>query len=366
MRDEGQAARLRVVATRARDAPAASRRRRSHRRVEALTQYARARTGPRRPRCDRRSRSGCGRPARSGRRAEGASAQACRLVNAGGGSGSRTKRAACPACRSSRIRMLDVLSIPRTPERRRLAFISGCQRVRDAVREPAADLGAAAAGTTPSEGTWAERQAERVKEPTSVHRRPRRPDRLLSALEPHAPRLASPGKGARLRVRRRQVPEPDEGARLGDLRHRAFHRRGVPEAPSTAGRAAGRVVRFRRPESRARASARIRWTRCSSWPDRCATAGILFVSTPRLDTLPLHRDLKYCLSGHRHVVSFSETCLRGLLARAGFDTIARDRRAGAGRGVYGGKAVAAPSRRRAEVDAPGAAGAAARGRQCAR
>ena len=35
--------------------------------------------------------------------------------------------AACPACRSSRIRMLEGFSIPRTPERRRLAFISGCK-----------------------------------------------------------------------------------------------------------------------------------------------------------------------------------------------------------------------------------------------
>jgi SAM-dependent methyltransferase len=50
--------------------------------------------------------------------------------------------------------------------------------------------------------------------------------------------------------------------------------------------------------------------------------GVLFVSVPRLDTLPQHGDLKYCLN-HRHVVCFSETCLRGLLARAGFATTAR-------------------------------------------
>jgi len=50
--------------------------------------------------------------------------------------------------------------------------------------------------------------------------------------------------------------------------------------------------------------------------------GVLFVSVPRLDTLPQHGDLKYCLN-HRHVVCFSETCLRGLLTRAGFATTAR-------------------------------------------
>jgi len=51
--------------------------------------------------------------------------------------------------------------------------------------------------------------------------------------------------------------------------------------------------------------------------------GVMFVSVPRLDTLPQHGDLKYCLSGYRHVVCFSETCLKGLLSRAGLAATAR-------------------------------------------
>jgi hypothetical protein len=50
---------------------------------------------------------------------------------------------------------------------------------------------------------------------------------------------------------------------------------------------------------------------------------VLFVSVPRLDTLPAHGDLDYCISGRRHVMCFSETCLRGLLGRAGFTTAGR-------------------------------------------
>ena len=50
--------------------------------------------------------------------------------------------------------------------------------------------------------------------------------------------------------------------------------------------------------------------------------GVLFVSVPRLDTLPAHGDLAYCISGRRHVVCFSETCWTGLLARAGFASTA--------------------------------------------
>jgi len=51
--------------------------------------------------------------------------------------------------------------------------------------------------------------------------------------------------------------------------------------------------------------------------------GALFLSVPRLDTLPVHRDYRYCLNGRTHVVGFSETCLRGLLARVGLTPTAR-------------------------------------------
>jgi len=51
--------------------------------------------------------------------------------------------------------------------------------------------------------------------------------------------------------------------------------------------------------------------------------GVLFLSVPRLDTLPVHRDYRYCLNGRTHVVAFSEACLHGLLARAGLTLTAR-------------------------------------------
>jgi SAM-dependent methyltransferase len=51
--------------------------------------------------------------------------------------------------------------------------------------------------------------------------------------------------------------------------------------------------------------------------------GVLFVSVPRLDTLPEHRDFRYCINSRTHLLSFSETCLKGLLARSGFAVTAR-------------------------------------------
>lgn len=50
--------------------------------------------------------------------------------------------------------------------------------------------------------------------------------------------------------------------------------------------------------------------------------GYFLISVPRLDTLAVHRRVQYCLRPRTHVVAFTETCLRGLLARAGLETVA--------------------------------------------
>jgi 2-polyprenyl-3-methyl-5-hydroxy-6-metoxy-1,4-benzoquinol methylase len=46
--------------------------------------------------------------------------------------------------------------------------------------------------------------------------------------------------------------------------------------------------------------------------------GVLFISVPRLDTLPQHGNLRYCIDGRKHLMCFSKTCLTGLLVRVGF------------------------------------------------
>ena len=50
--------------------------------------------------------------------------------------------------------------------------------------------------------------------------------------------------------------------------------------------------------------------------------GYCFVSVPRLDTVGVHRQPKYCLCPPHHIVGFTESCLRGLLARAGLEVVA--------------------------------------------
>jgi SAM-dependent methyltransferase len=49
--------------------------------------------------------------------------------------------------------------------------------------------------------------------------------------------------------------------------------------------------------------------------------GVLFISVPRLDALPHHRDLRYCLNGRTHIVAFTWDALHWLLTHAGFEAV---------------------------------------------
>jgi hypothetical protein len=51
--------------------------------------------------------------------------------------------------------------------------------------------------------------------------------------------------------------------------------------------------------------------------------GLLFISVPSLDRLPVHGDFHYCINARYHLQAFTEACLRALLSRAGFVDIVR-------------------------------------------
>ena len=44
--------------------------------------------------------------------------------------------------------------------------------------------------------------------------------------------------------------------------------------------------------------------------------GYCWIAVPRLDMLPVYRDIGYCLQARTHIVAFTEACLTDLLARA--------------------------------------------------
>jgi SAM-dependent methyltransferase len=49
--------------------------------------------------------------------------------------------------------------------------------------------------------------------------------------------------------------------------------------------------------------------------------GFVLVSVPRLDTLPRHKDFRYCINPRTHIVAYSRDCMATLFALAGFDSI---------------------------------------------
>jgi hypothetical protein len=54
----------------------------------------------------------------------------------------------------------------------------------------------------------------------------------------------------------------------------------------------------------------------------CRIGGHLLIAVPRFDTLPTHRDYRYVLNGRAHIMAYTWPCLRALLARAGWETVA--------------------------------------------
>jgi len=232
--------------------------------------------------------------------------------------------------------LLDVLSIPKTSDGNRVAFVTGCHACGLLFTNPLPPPDELDQYYS-QEGPWAALRAERLGVIEAAHARRLRPRKprprssmpprtrgLFDALAPHVP-----------------VYEPPPGAKVLDFGcgNGKFLNRFQDLGWETYGIEPSTDVPF------------LRHSRLTSPPpdgtfdfvflnhvlEHVSTPldllrqlagalrerGILFVSVPRVDTLPVHGDLHYCISGRRHVVCFSETCLRGLLARAGFVTAGR-------------------------------------------
>lgn len=237
----------------------------------------------------------------------------------------------CPACGSSDLTLLDVLRVRADMTGRKLVLLTGCEGCGLLFTNPSPDV-QHAAGFYDEEGTWGAAHAERVSHIVATHekrvasKRPMKASRqgkrnvLFEAMAPYVPVDAPPagsrvidfgcGEGkllnslqdagwetygiepstdvAFLRHRRLDRPPADGGFDLAILHHVLEH---VPR-PLDVLHALGASLR---------------------------EGGMLFVSVPRLDTVAEHGDFRYCINGRQHLVSFTESCLRNLLARAGFE-----------------------------------------------
>ena len=242
---------------------------------------------------------------------------------------------ACPACRSSAIVLLDPF-LAKCAAGLRVAFASGCRDCGLLFANPQPDATTLEELYSP-DGKWGhtwgqsaderrqylEQQAARalagIRKPNP--RRGRR-DALLEALDRHIPVFDPPsgaavldfgcGDGKLLNVlleRGWRTFGIEPSSDVAFLRHERLD--AVPSSPRFDFVIAHHVIEHvAQPLDLLQALSRA-----------IKPGGALFVSVPRLDTLPHHRDFHYCLNGRTHVVAYSEVCLRELLARAGLQPV---------------------------------------------
>lgn len=242
----------------------------------------------------------------------------------------------CPACGSPRITLLDVLSIPKSADGNRVAFLAGCRVCGLLFANPMPRREALHQYYQP-EGPWAARRAERMRRIEAVDARWRRSKKtrpkaelplksrsLFNALSPHVP-VYEPAPGAKVL---------DFGCGDGKFLNRfqdlGWETYGVEPSTDAAFSRHHRLLTLPQDGSfdfvflnHVLEHVDTPLVLLREIASTLRIGGVLFVSVPRLDTLPVHGDRDYCISSRAHVMCFSETCLRGLLARAGFVTAAR-------------------------------------------
>jgi SAM-dependent methyltransferase len=238
---------------------------------------------------------------------------------------------ACPGCRSRRLAMLDVIPVARGPKGRRVSFLTGCHDCGLLFTNPMptqeqldryyADEGPYR--THKVEAAHA-RRLELKTRSRKAERAPRARDLLLNALAPYVA-VHQPPPGAKV-----LDFGCGDGKILDRLQDRGWQTFGIEPSTSVA---FGRHRRLTSAPQDASFDLIILHHVLEHVKDPLGVlqqlagalreGGVLFVSLPRLDTLPQHGNLRYCIDGRKHLMCFSEACLTGLLARTGCTTIAR-------------------------------------------
>ena len=229
---------------------------------------------------------------------------------------------ACPACASARIELLDVFKIPRDRRGRRLTFLTGCHDCGLLFVNPLPRPDELERQYAP-EGAWAETRKVRTQQPPRAASGRDSRDVVLEALTPYVPVYAPP-RGARV-----LDFGCGPGKFLDRLQDAGWDTYGIEPSTVTAFERHRRLERP--PEDGSfdlvllnhvleHVTNPLEILRQLSRSLR--EGGVLFVGVPAVDTLPQHRDFKYCVDGRHHLLCYSQACLRGLLARAGLATTA--------------------------------------------
>ena len=239
----------------------------------------------------------------------------------------------CPACSGSRLRLLEPISLYHSKHESRTGFATGCEDCGLLFVNPPPDPESLKAFYSP-EGTWGssherrnealERRARRALAGyRKINQRRRARHVLLEALDAVAPIFTPPTDARALDF------GCGDGKLLNGLQEEGWQTYGIEPSSDVA------FLRHHRLEDLpAEPSFDLvilhhvleHVARPLDLLQRLAGAmragGALFISVPRLDTLPHHGDFSYAINGRTHIVSFTEDCLRELLRRSGLEMVA--------------------------------------------
>jgi SAM-dependent methyltransferase len=225
----------------------------------------------------------------------------------------------CPACGSRRLELFEPLAVRRRLAGRRVGFVTGCRTCGLVFANPLPTRDELAAFYSP-DGEWGR---ARTEEEQRRHGPQREYVRLL--LEPvrHLVDPAAPPRGGAVfefgcgdgklldafQDFGWDTYGLDPGNKRAFVRHRELH--SVPAEPRF-----GIAILHQVLEHLDAPLDVLRAIHAALEPN-----GLLIVSVPRLDTLPRHRDYRYCINPRNHILCYSRDCLATLLAFAGFESI---------------------------------------------
>lgn len=239
---------------------------------------------------------------------------------------------ACPGCESRALKHLDVMWHDRHGAPGYAAFMTGCRTCGLVFVNPLPTAEALAAFYT-SEADyargWREREAARARKGTPVREKdgvgPEEQAKLRLLFEPVAEHLdiLHPPPGGRVL---------DYGCGPGRLLNRlqtiGWKTYGIEPALATA---FPRHVELQAPPDEPTfhlvtlhhvlEHLRNPFEVLQALSRSMLDGGIIYISVPRLDALPRHGDLHYCISAQAHITSYTRDCLTTLLAMAGFETV---------------------------------------------
>jgi len=230
------------------------------------------------------------------------------------------ERTRCPACGSSGLDALALHELPAALDGRRTGLVSGCEDCGLVFVNPPPSEEALAAMYGP-DGEWAvgrkDEDAAPRTETRGSGRWPRMFDPIRSEIDVTRPPPGASvldfgcGRGKFLDVLEAcgwQTFGIEPATDVAFRRHRRLH--AIPNGPAFDLVIVNHVL-----EHVTNPLALLRQFAAAARP-----GAHLLVGVPRLDTLPLHRDLRYVIS-RVHICAYTSVCMEGLLARAGWKMV---------------------------------------------